>query len=97
MTMAKELLGHCAVDSGQLIVVDPCYLREWKDGEYGKADNHYGLACAATSSKAQGGEVLVSGPGGVGVAFSSGWGDGAYPVYVHYGKDGRVRKIEILF
>lgn len=97
MTKAKELLGYCAVDSGQLIVVDPCYLKEWKDGEYGKADNHYGMACAATSSKAQGGEVLVAGIAGTGVAFSSGWGDGSYPVYAHYDKDGRVSKIEILF
>lgn len=95
--MAKELLGYCAVDSGQLIVVDPCYLKEWNHGKNDELDNHYGLACLATSLKAQGGEILVSGMAGTGVAFSSGWGDGSYPVYAHYDRDGRVSKIEILF
>lgn len=95
--MSRTLLGYCGVDSGQLIVVDPCYLKEWKDGEYNKSDNHYGLACDATLSEAQGGEVLVAGIAGTGVAFSSGWGDGCYPVYAHYNSDGRIGKIEILF
>lgn len=28
-----ELVGHCGVDSGQIMVVDPCYVKSWKDGD----------------------------------------------------------------
>ncbi len=102
--MTKKLLGYCAVDSGQLIAVDPCYLKNWKDGDYKPEDetndNHYQRACEATTSEAGGGEVLVSGIAGLGVAFSTGWGDGSYPVYAHYGTgddEGRIMKITIEF
>jgi len=96
--MTKKLLGYCGVDSGQLIVVDPCYLREWKDGEAGANDgNSYATACEITCNDEMGGEILVSGIGGSGVVFTSGWGDGSYPVYATYGKDGRISKIEIRF
>ena len=27
------LLGYVSVDSGQLILVDPCYLKDWRDGD----------------------------------------------------------------
>jgi len=35
--MEKEievLVGYVGVDSGQVMIVDPCYLREWKDNEF---------------------------------------------------------------
>lgn len=32
--MAKKLIGHIGVDSGQIMIVDPCYLKEWKDNEF---------------------------------------------------------------
>ena len=28
-----ELVGHVCVDSGQIMVVDPCYVKGWKDGD----------------------------------------------------------------
>lgn len=106
--MIKKLIGYCAVDSGQLIAVDPCYLKDWKDGEFAsinaegerEEDSHYARACKQTLSKEGGGEVLVSGSAGVGVAFSTGWGDGNYPVYAHYGNGdnvGRIMKVTIEF
>lgn len=30
----KVLIGQVAVDSGQIMIVDPCYLNEWKDNEF---------------------------------------------------------------
>lgn len=30
----KELIGHIGVDSGQVMIVDPCYLSEWEDNEF---------------------------------------------------------------
>lgn len=90
--MKTKLLGYCAVDSGQILLVDPCYLKAWEDGEAfpkpnkkGKvAMNHYATCCEITGMKNQGGEILVSGIAGTGVVASSGIGDGRYPVYANY-------------
>jgi hypothetical protein len=90
----RKLIGHVAVDSGQLIISDPCYLRSWKDGEATDLNSHYGQACIASLSDECAGEILVSGIAGTGVVFSTG-GDGAFPVYAHYQKDGSISKIEI--
>lgn len=32
--MKKELVGYVPVDSGQVIIVDPCYLGKWVDNEF---------------------------------------------------------------
>jgi hypothetical protein len=62
-------------------------------GTYG-----YAGACEATLGADMGGQLnFYLGHAGAGVAVSSGYGDGTYPVYAHYNKDGRVRKVEIVF
>lgn len=95
---SRRYLGEVAVDSGQVIIVDPCYLAEWKDGEHDQKGNHYYKACKATDDdKKQGGEMLVAGIGGTGVVARSGFGDGGYPVYATYGTEGRIKKLEIIF
>ena len=80
--MHKELLGFVGVDSGQLMVCDPCYLKYFKDDgcDVGPAENEFSYAatCEVTTSKEQGGRV------GLGVAFSSGFGDAQYPVWAVY-------------
>jgi len=97
----KEI-GQVAVDSGQLMVVDPCYLGRWVDNEF-DAPSHpeesYASACEKTLSKEQAGELGNA----FAVAFSSGFGDGVYPVIAHYKDYGtveepdvRIRKVEIL-
>ena len=30
----RKLVGHVSVDSGQVLIVDPAYLREYKDNEF---------------------------------------------------------------
>jgi hypothetical protein len=91
----KKIIGYCGVDSGQLLVIDPCYLSKWKDGEFDpnkKLDNSYARACELTCGDGQecGGEVQEGG-----VVFASGYGDGNYPVIATYNKDRRIIKIEI--
>lgn len=96
------LIGEFSVDSGQAIIGDPCYLDDWQpwNSEEHNFDDHplhkgeYGYlgACNAT---------LTKGFGQVGgfsaVAFSTGYGDGLYPVYAQITEDGRVGLIVVDF
>jgi hypothetical protein len=95
------LIGEFAVDSGQAIVGDPCYLEDWKpwNSDEVKFEDHanrvgeYGYlgACNATLGKGFG-EL-----GNQAVAFSTGYGDGLYPVYADITADGRIGMIVIDF
>jgi hypothetical protein len=96
------LIGQFSVDSGQAIVGDPCYLDEWKnwDRDVNKFEDHensvgeYGYlgACNATLKKGFG---QLGGANAV--AFSTGYGDGLYPVYANITEDGRVGLVVIDF
>lgn len=164
--MTKKLLGHVGVDSGQLIVTDPCYIdSQWSKVPFtdvriyqhkktkriftyeafwgpnkvkkshlklakvepfqsyntitstGKSMNDmiaskvvkempnkdkaklvgsfsYGGICETTmADKHQ--LKYTKGHPGVAVAFRSGYGDGYYPVYGWFNKEGRCMKVEI--
>ena len=95
-------IGNFAVDSGQAIIGDPCYLDNWepwndqtdsfdkheaKAGEYG-----YLGACGVTTKKGYGQLGMADA-----VAFSTGYGDGLYPVYAEIDEDGRIAKIVVDF
>ena len=92
--------GSFAVDSGQAMVGDPCYLDEWKKWESGEPFEHeehageYGYLGVS-------GVTLADTFGQVGgmnaVAFSTGYGDGLYPVFVQVNSEGRVLKVVIDF
>ena len=96
------LIGHIAVDSGQAMVGDPCYLDEWepwndnteKFEEHPKHAGKYSYlgACNATIDKGYGQLGYASG-----VVFSTGYGDGLYPVYAEINDDGRVARVVIEF
>ena len=98
-TDGRYLVGHCAVDSGQLLIVDPCYLDEWQAGEYDalrhdrqeQAQNDYERACRVTLDHLVG--LTLD---GMAVVSSTGYGDGSYPVYATFYR-GRVARLEILF
>lgn len=92
-------LGRVGVDSGQLMVIGPCYVDSDLDADF------YDQVSALTRN-GPGGQLKYGGtpPGvwaraGVAVAFSSGSGDGAYPVYATVRDLGelarRVVKVEI--
>ncbi len=96
--MKKINIGNVAVDSGQVVIVDPCYLSNWKDGEYEKNsnENHYSEACNITLKDGYG-EMIVSGIAGTGVVSSTYDGDGVYPVYAYVKEGGGVAQLEIIF
>ena len=92
------LAGAFAVDSGQAMVGDPCYLDEWdtnKGDEWkleGKVGQYSYQGASATTLANNYGEL-----GNSAVVFSTGYGDGLYPVYVQVNEDGRVSKVVIDF
>ncbi len=92
------LIGHFAVDSGQAMVGDPAYLDEWdtnKNDEWnieGKSGDYSFHGASATT--------IVDSYGVLGhgraVVFSTGRGDGLYPVYVVM-QDERISQVVIDF
>lgn len=93
-----RLIGHVGVDSGQVMITDPCYLSDWKDDEFGSSDaplNYsYSGACAATLGENGGAEI---GSGTQGVASRTAHGDGCFPVFQIIGNDGTVEGLFVDF
>lgn len=100
-------IGEVGVDSGQLMVTDPCYIdQEWqhepfavrRDLETG-ADplfnySYNGASNATLSGQGHGQLAYKMGHAGAGVAFRTGWGDGVYSVYAEK-HDGRIVRIYV--
>lgn len=85
--------GSFGVDSGQAMIGDPCYLDSFEHWPVGTEFNHeekageYGYLGACGVTLREGFGELGSGQA---VAFSTGYGDGVYPVYVKLNDEGRV-------
>lgn len=100
-TKNMTLIGSFAVDSGQAMVGDPCYLDEWElwnnkaeaFDEHEKKAGVYGYLGSANATLTKGYGTLGNGKS---VVFNTGYGDGYYPVYAEF-VDGRVAKIVIEF
>lgn len=82
-----ELAGQVWVDSGTLMVGDPCYLDGGFDYiEWGQSIDFEKGIYPGPSDFAKPGE------GGT-FAFGTRWGDGTYPVYVKKDRDGQVTAV----
>lgn len=100
--MTKTLIGSFAVDSGQAMIGDPCYLEEWKpwNSEVDNFEDHankvgeYGYLGACNATLTNGYGELNQGSS---VVFNTGWGDGVYPVYADIDEEGVVRSITVNF
>ncbi len=104
--LKRVLLGNVGVDSGQIMISDPCYVKDFKDNEKfepARADESgnypysYNGSCGATLSEAMGGQL-----GAIhGVVSSTGYGDGCYEVWATIGESAgwgvRVHKLEVIF
>lgn len=106
----RHEIGVVAVDSGQLILTDPCYVDDGSWNPDTDAPGHWGMksdtpdefsyhgACCQTLSEKLGGQLnFPSGIKGAGVAVSTGLGDGLYPVFATYDDVGKVAKVEVEF
>lgn len=101
--MARIKLGDCPVDSGQILLVDPCYADEGFD--YAEVCTSHKVAAdgsvATSKQTAHWSQPYYEGVGGQvksihGVVTGTGWGDGMYPVYAEI-KGGRVKSVTIEF
>jgi hypothetical protein len=100
--MTKTLIGKFAVDSGQAMIGDPCYLEDWKpwNSEQEKFEDHvnkvgeYGYLGACNATLTNGYGELNQGSS---VVFNTGWGDGVYPVYADIDDEGTIHSITVKF
>jgi hypothetical protein len=80
-----ELIGHVGVDSGCVMIGDPCY---------GADEGTDALMEAIIAARGD-----ISTPRGElgGIAVSTPFGDGVFPVYVHRDSDGRIFRVTVEF
>lgn len=106
------LIGKVAVDSGQIMLTDPCYtLSSPNEGGFTEGGSEFAQpdindlypytymgACGATLSEDSCGSMKFAlGHEGAGVVVSTGYGDGLYPVFVTYNDEGRIASVHIVF
>jgi hypothetical protein len=97
--MKRELIGTVGVDSGQVMVVDPCAVRHWggeklssrwsKKAPTGRFD--YEGACTASLSPQGYGAI----GGGLAVVAGTVSGDGDFPVYAMRNSRGVVVRLVV--
>lgn len=80
-----ELVGHADVDSGQIAIVDPCYVMS--DKAYDKL----------TDTEMKDEVRILHKESAQGIVVGSGYGDGTYPVYMRRNSEGRVIEAKIVF
>lgn len=84
-SFAGERIGTVGVDSGMLLISDPCYIKEGLEDKiediYEKVNSKGGAAEAKRFD----------------LALKTGYGDGLYDVYAKRDSEGRILKIEISF
>jgi len=89
----KQLLGHIGVDAGMIMVGDPCYFIG-KDATVHKTFPDWDTACKELfcNDKYQTDESYNI-RDGLGIAVTTTYGDGTYPVYLETTNNGKRRLI----
>ncbi len=99
-------IGQIFVDSGQVMVGDPCYLKDYEAGEFAydaeldATQFSYAGACSASLSEAGAGMVGAYGlqhTSARAVCTRTGNGDGTYPVSVRYDDQGCIAEMRVVF
>jgi hypothetical protein len=87
----RRKIGEVGVDSGTLMIIDPCYIDDAESAERLSSDRIQDLV-----DEVQAGTVA----GGLGLIFRSGLGDGIYEVFATYTNNTifgeRIAKVEII-
>ena len=90
--MSKRVkVGAVGIDSGTLILIDPCYIKYIEDIH--GSDQGWSNFCKNVLGDMEN-EVTEHNNG---IIFSNRIGDGEFPVYATYDKDNRLKKLEVVF
>jgi len=91
-------IGSFGVDSGTVMIVDPCYVLDGA-GKYPLSFGHDWGEFIAMNLMDDDGNHLDSKElsGAMGVVSSTGYGDGVYPVYARKDENDRIVELRILF
>ena len=85
----RFLIGECGVDSGQIMIIDPCYVKHCKELT---DPSLWNKMCGIFEENDWNPFEYRNG-----VISGNHIGDGGYPVYATFNEDGAVTKLEILF
>ena len=87
-----KIIGHCGVDSGQILLIDPCYVYTDNFQLGGEpTGGPYDECCRITLGENKAGPTSE-----MGVVTSTAYGDGSYPVTAVY-QNGRIVSVTINF
>lgn len=84
-------IGDVPVDAGCLTLIDPCYLLSSEPTGGTNADPYAEIL----DNFAQLDEYGYQSVAGCGIVFSTGYGDGSYPVFARF-EDGRVMEVRVV-
>jgi len=94
----KQLIGHIGVDSGLVMIGDPCYANYEDHKDHPIHDwNEFCKSLEFSSGPIMKSLDFTAGHEGLGVIVTSGCGDGMYPVTAETDKDGTITSITIDF
>ncbi|AND39598.1 DUF4241 domain-containing protein [Cytobacillus oceanisediminis] len=83
-SISLERIGSVGVDSGMLMITDPCYVKEATDE---KCEEIY------EATKEEGAAQILN---SYALGFNTAYGDGIYDVYAKKDENGRIIKVEIV-
>ena len=93
--MKKEIIGQVGVDSGSILISDPCHINNYFSIQgkdiykiYPENERHFQINTKATKN-------TIKIP--IAMTLRTGYGDGIYPVTATYNADGVISKVEIDF
>lgn len=91
--------GVIGVDAGICWIGDPCYILHQDNPEtnVGVLGRDWPEFCAKIRDNLVTQFNYSLGHPGLGVVVSTGYGDGTYPVFVKYNKEGRVVEVKVVF
>jgi hypothetical protein len=99
-------IGQVAVDSGQIMIIDPCYINKdfcnefdgtYEDKQRGSYEMNYNGCCEATLNEKGYGAIGNEYVDALAIASRTTYGDGVYPVYAEFNDNGQITSLTINF
>ena len=92
--MPRERIGSVGVDSGTMMLGDPCYISDDKRLHSNKGWSKF---CEEIFTKQFDSMGYTQIGRGTAVVTETGGGDGEYPVYITRSREGRVKSLTVVF